>query len=292
MLFANKYMFVYIFIVTTIVIIKVSKIKSYQLIIATKCYNLKSKNSIFLSKFKTRASTSDEWQEDNSAIGNNGDLPSIHQNIYNNLDQALGAIVTARAIDTASYYMLEFRDDINQKWMLSFLDYKNKGFINGDWQLYLNEMIKLDSQQVKVYMDPPRVSSRHQPNKEEEYLKAMYIHEFEPRKIAHKLVAIREDISIELIEDFGCISLENKEAVKFANNWITSGKEYAEINRGVTRFSDGSSTPFRGKTYKEMSLMVSHVSNCVCFQILLYNTITLYTLLHNIIIAKQDICMY
>ena len=256
MISIGKHIFIVFFVFAVASIFNVHEVKSYKTIRIKQNYKSIKDSSIIRSQLKPRASSSDEWQEDDSAVASNEDVPNLHQKIYNNLDQAVGEIVTARAIDTASYYMLEFRDDVSQKWMVSFLDYKNVGFIDGDWQLYLKEMIKLDLQKAKIYLDPPRVSARHQPTEEEQNLKAMYIHEFEPRKIAHKILAIREDISNELMEDFGCITLENKEAVKFANNRITSGVDYAEINRGATRYFDGGSTPLRGKTYREMSLMV------------------------------------
>jgi len=209
----------------------------------------------------------DEWLEENDSIyirSNNDNLPSINNNVYITLEQTLGELITVSAIDTLSYYMIEFHDDDTQRWMMSFKNYKLKGFNKNDllWQTYLEEMIKLDTQYFKVYLDPPRVASRLKNNQlKDKNLKVMYIDEIQPRKIAHRLITVREDVANEVIMDLGSIHLENKEAVKFANNWITHGKEYAENHRGLTRgASDGGSTPLRGKTFKDISLLITNLS--------------------------------
>jgi hypothetical protein len=51
-----------------------------------------------------------------------------------------------------SYYMIEFRDDVNEKWMMGFCDYQNKGFPDGSWHNYIEKMIRLDKQKIEVLM--------------------------------------------------------------------------------------------------------------------------------------------
>lgn len=172
----------------------------------------------------------DEWLEDNDdsiyiRLNEDNNLPSIDNNIYNALDQTLGEMITVSAIDTLSYYMIEFHDDDTQRWMVSFKNYKTKGFksnkVNNNdknnknddnidnnsklsWQSYLEDMIKLDTQYFKVYVDPPRVASRLKDIKmKDKNLKVMYIDEIQPRKIAHRLISVREDVSNEVLVDLG-----------------------------------------------------------------------------------------
>ena len=177
----------------------------------------------------------DEWLEDNDEsiyirLNEDNNSPSINDNIYNALEQTLGELITTSAIDTLSYYMIEFHDDDTQRWMVSFKNYKIYGFksknnnnnnnnVNDDntnnndntndnnklsWQSYLEDMIKLDTQYFKVYLDPPRVASRLKDNKmKDKNLKVMYIDEIQPRKIAHRLISVREDVANEVINDLG-----------------------------------------------------------------------------------------
>jgi len=174
----------------------------------------------------------DEWLEDNdestmyTRLNEDNNLPFINDNIYNTLDQTLGEMITVSAIDTLSYYMIEFHDDDTQRWMVSFKNYKTKGFKSNNnnnnnnnsnkndnntddntklsWQSYIEDMIKLDTQYFKVYVDPPRVASRLKDVKmKDKNLKVMYIDEIQPRKIAHRLISVREDVSNEVLTDLG-----------------------------------------------------------------------------------------
>lgn len=169
-----------------------------------------------------------EWVEDNDEsiyirLNEDNNLPFINDNIYNALDQTLGEMITVSAIDTLSYYMIEFHDDDTQRWMVSFKNYKTKGFKSNNnndnsnknddntddntklsWQSYLEDMIKLDTQYFKVYIDPPRVASRLKDIKmKDKNLKVMYIDEIQPRKIAHRLISVREDVANEVLIDLG-----------------------------------------------------------------------------------------
>jgi hypothetical protein len=75
-------------------------------------------------------------------------------------DAAIGTIITRCALQTVSYYMLEFRDEVNEKWMMGFCNYKTKGFPDGLWTNYIEKMIVLDKQQVEVLMKATRASLR------------------------------------------------------------------------------------------------------------------------------------
>ncbi|KAJ1436614.1 hypothetical protein B484DRAFT_393142 [Ochromonadaceae sp. CCMP2298] len=169
-------------------------------------------------------------------------------------------MVTTSAISTVSYYMLEFQDSINQKWMVNFKNFKESGFADDDWHDYLETLITLTTQSVKVYIKPGRMAARgKEPN--DPNMVGMYKETVEPRKIAHRIVAVRENIMEELVQDLGTVRLENQEAIHFANAWINSNREVAEKSRGLTRFNtnnQGGSTPLRDNTYSDVSLLLTN----------------------------------
>lgn len=68
--------------------------------------------------------------------------------------------MTQCALQTVSYYMLEFRDEVTEKWMMSFNNYKTKGFPDGSWTKYIESMIETDKQRVEVLMKATRASLR------------------------------------------------------------------------------------------------------------------------------------
>jgi hypothetical protein len=55
-------------------------------------------------------------------------------------------------LNTMSYYMTEFRDDVNEKWIMGFCDFKDKGFPDNSWNNYIEKMIRMEKQQVEVLM--------------------------------------------------------------------------------------------------------------------------------------------
>jgi hypothetical protein len=86
----------------------------------------------------------------------NSALSAISQETLAEFELDLGSIATACAIKTTSYYMLEFHDEVSQKWMESFANYSKNGFNEGDWYKYLEDMITLDTQIIEVLMRPPK----------------------------------------------------------------------------------------------------------------------------------------
>jgi hypothetical protein len=49
------------------------------------------------------------------------------------LGTEIATIASVAAIQTVSTYMMEFRDDASQKWMVGFQDYRNRGFGATGW---------------------------------------------------------------------------------------------------------------------------------------------------------------
>lgn len=80
----------------------------------------------------------------------------------------------------------------------------------------------------------------------------------EPRRIAHQIITVREDVGSEIISDLGCIQLENEEAIRFACTWAKDGKDVAEKSRRVTRMCEyDESTPRRDINYNDFNNMIS-----------------------------------
>jgi hypothetical protein len=80
----------------------------------------------------------------------------------------------------------------------------------------------------------------------------------EPRRIAHQIITVREDVGSEIIRDLGCIQLENDEAIRFACTWARDGKDVAEKSRKVTRMCEyDESTPRRDINYMDFNNMIS-----------------------------------
>lgn len=80
----------------------------------------------------------------------------------------------------------------------------------------------------------------------------------EPRKIANQIVTVREDVSCEMIQDLGCIQLENEEAIRYASTWAREGLPAAERSRRITRMNGQSeSTPARDTNYMAFDMMIT-----------------------------------
>jgi len=56
--------------------------------------------------------------------------------------------------------MLEFRNDILQKWMMSFANYSTKGFPENDWTQYIEKMITVGDHTVQVLMKAPKTKQK------------------------------------------------------------------------------------------------------------------------------------
>ena len=80
----------------------------------------------------------------------------------------------------------------------------------------------------------------------------------EPRKVAHQIITVREDVSNEMIQDLGCIQLENDEAVRFAKTWARDGLPWAEKSRKMIRMAGQSeSTPARDESFVAFNMMMT-----------------------------------
>ena len=63
--------------------------------------------------------------------------PGTAERVESVLYHELGLILSSAAVNTASYYMLEFQDTVSQQWMINHQDYKDNGFRDGNWENFL-----------------------------------------------------------------------------------------------------------------------------------------------------------
>ena len=90
----------------------------------------------------------------------------------------IGTIITKFALSTVSYYMLEFHNDVNEKWMMGFCNYKKSGeFPDGQWTNYIEKMIMTDKLQVEVLMTAPKASLRSRNVPEGGNIMMQYFHD-------------------------------------------------------------------------------------------------------------------
>lgn len=94
-----------------------------------------------------------DWKDDSTNRETN---IKLNQDLVHVMDLELGSIVSNLSIDTVTYYMLEFRNDVLQRWMMSFANYSTSGFPNNDWTQYLERMIKTSDEKIQVIMKPPQ----------------------------------------------------------------------------------------------------------------------------------------
>lgn len=173
----------------------------------------------------------------------------------------ISSLVSRAAMNTVSYYMLEFNDEVNEKWMMQFTDYKNVGFVNGVWTDYIENMIKTDKIEIQVMIRAQKNLRRGKSAPEGNNVMFSYLHELEPRKIANRLITVRQDISEELLNDIGSILYEHKEVVRYVKEQTFKGKEEADRGRKMTRMQGQSNgTPLRERNYADCSHLITEVT--------------------------------
>lgn len=113
-------------------------------------------------------------------------LPKIDDLLKDNLDNILTAFVADATLKTVSYYMLEFRDEINQKWMMqhgNFSADRPGSLADGKWFEYIESMIKMNKHEIQVIMKPPKSFLRGRSSPEGSNVMVQYEHNIEPRKV-------------------------------------------------------------------------------------------------------------
>jgi len=188
-------------------------------------------------------------------------IPIISNSVIKVLDQNLGEFMTVSAIKTVGYYMVEFHDEVSNDWMTNFMNYSTNGFPDNDWTKYLDHMIELPPRSIDVTLEHTKRTRNPGNAALATNVSLHYIHELEPRKIAHRIVAVREDISNELMQDLCTIKLENQAAMKYANTWLSVSRDEAEAQRTMTRSAEiEGSTPYRNRNFFECSVLLTNIA--------------------------------
>eukprot|EP00981_Chlorochromonas_danica_P014508 scaffold8120_cov178-Ochromonas_danica.AAC.5 len=109
---------------------------------------------------------------------------------------------------------------------------------------------------------PPPPPPRRQGINRQVYLR--YLHELDPLHVAQRLLAIREDLTEEVLTDLATLPLEHRQAMRYAKICTTQGVAQAEGSRGLTRSgsssTEGSSTPYREQIFYELSLLITNLA--------------------------------
>lgn len=191
----------------------------------------------------------------------------LGEDIRSQLQPIIENMVMDWSIRTSGIYMEEFHDTASKSWMMRYLGYEGSGFPDSDWRQYIEPMIELDQCEIHVLTKPPQSFKRNQRTRESYEQKArdskymmQYTQNIQPRKIAHGLVQVIENIAKEVVLDLHCVRNENIEAQRFASEWVTNGHEEALKTRKLTRYVMDSSTPGRDKNFHEMSVLVTNLA--------------------------------
>jgi len=192
------------------------------------------------------------------------DVEVLSRTVEDQLTPIVENMIVDMAINTAGFYMSEFRDSTSKAWMMQYLGYNNNGFPENDWKKYIESMIHMDPTEFLVVSDPPsnmrRGRSWSQAMDKSSSFKIQYKHKIEPRKIANQIVQVTENVGKELVLDLHCIKNENKEAARFASTWVQEGLESALKSRKLTRYVADSSTPMRDRNYHDLNILVTNLA--------------------------------
>ena len=224
-------------------------------------------------------------------------LPKLSDNLLNTLQLTLGEFVSSKAIETITAYMKEFNSNYDERWLTNYCNYKRLGFkgalddgeVDSLWTDWLERMIYEDKLKIQFFLPPQMfgkdvyrdggrgtmggdttlnelggLNQEEEDNtysdRKEKEIRMEYVHDIQPRKIANQILEVRENICKELQLDIPCIRLENVEAVRYAKCVLEMGEEEALKTIKMTRSSTagGSSTPFRDRTYHEISVIITN----------------------------------
>merc|ERR1711998_108894 len=149
----------------------------------------------------------------------------------------------------------EFRDDVPKRWMMNFMDLDKNGWDKMDWHDYITAMIQVDPFDIAVRMAPPRqaisgnrtiadmLQRKKDPDNKSMRVMLQYMQKLEPRKIAHRILTVREGVGKEMCKDLLSIPNSNAEVARYARTLVADGPIEAERSRRLTRIAhEGGST--------------------------------------------------
>jgi hypothetical protein len=232
---------------------------------ATRMTSVRKDNSIIPKGSPTviRASASSqpfETEDTEEYYSSADELPKFDSTLLHQLDKLVDNLLSGSTMSTVSYYMLEFKNDIEYQYITKFENCDRDGFTKQSFDEYINKMIRLDGQELHVIIDPPKNYMKSIDPSRRSQARLQYSHMVEPRKLANQIISVREDVCNEMIVDLNSIRLEHKEAIKFAKAKLKDGPEAADKQRRITRVSPTGSTPYRDKSFHECSLLLTNIA--------------------------------
>lgn len=134
----------------------------FSLFYGTECFiapkwsrNRSQRISKNVLRVETPADRTDSWQElewfeenyNDEKSGNIG-LPPINPAITLQLEKLVDKLISCQTVKTASYYMLEFKNDLEHQWLMNFEQCKSDGFNTYTFDTFIDKMITMDKFEV------------------------------------------------------------------------------------------------------------------------------------------------
>lgn len=135
---------------------------------------------LYSSKYRYRlnaVSLDTEWDGENY-----DQLPVIPEALIQQVDRLLDNLLSSSTMKTVTYYMLEFKNDIEYQWIMKFENCYEDGFIKQQFDDYIAKMIKIDKHEVQIIMDAPKMYMKNIDPKRRSNARLQYSHMIEPRK--------------------------------------------------------------------------------------------------------------
>lgn len=176
------------------------------------------------------------------------------------LDLLVDVMVSTACMNTVKYYNLEFRNEVDHQFASKFKNYGQEGFTKCQPSEYIDSMIRSEKQFIKVIMNPPKRYVTNVPANRLKFARLQYLHTIEPRKVAHQIITVRDDISNEILSDLNCFKLENDEIERYCQLYTTESQDVAEKSRRDTFSIPSGSTPYRENNYFESSSLITSLA--------------------------------
>eukprot|EP00190_Bangiopsis_sp_CCMP1999_P006803 CAMPEP_0198722814 /NCGR_PEP_ID=MMETSP1475-20131203/426_1 /TAXON_ID= ORGANISM="Unidentified sp., Strain CCMP1999" /NCGR_SAMPLE_ID=MMETSP1475 /ASSEMBLY_ACC=CAM_ASM_001111 /LENGTH=297 /DNA_ID=CAMNT_0044483737 /DNA_START=252 /DNA_END=1145 /DNA_ORIENTATION=- len=155
-----------------------------------------------------------------------------------------------RSVKTVLYYMKEFHDGANEKWLRKFeeFDKKEKDFM--DWEGYLVRMFQAVPVTGKEVFAHPKGNFRRE-----------YTFTIDPSRIAQRVLATREHLAREWTEDLRLLDMENLEITRMHYELAMNAE--ADLDPLKQRILDvdvfdSDSSPLRIGSYHQLRAMATH----------------------------------
>jgi len=183
--------------------------------------------------------------------GGSGGHESQH---YSAAENALYDFLTRRAVNTLMVYLEEFHDGPSKDWLEKFAGFKQRGDTFAKADEYLLAMMRTSTQRGTLTVSHPKG-----------YFKRSFPFTIEPRRLAERILAIREQLALEWQRDLQLIAEENKQLNRIHLELSLNGAG-TDLNKVRKRIFE--SDPFADNdsalcpiNYRKLKTMVTHYAS-------------------------------